>query len=164
MTMNITTSLKEGMKIMPIEAHDKKETTPEYTLIIDKADGEMYGFYNKDIIKLSEINEDDYICTGLDAFEERREYLEVKISEEKTELLDHRDITLSAIEDAIDNNSYCSSESGWVEIEVRKVETTREEYWKRLRGEGCIEFSLRDKIKNFYDGAEDIGNGVRRVA
>ena len=162
--MKVTTQLKEGMKIMPIESHNKKETTPEYTLIIDKSDGEMYGFYNKDIIKLSEINEDDYICTGLDAFEERREYLEVKISSEKTELLDHRDSTLSAIEEAIDHNGYYADEEDWVEIEVRKVQATREDYWKRLRGEGCIEFFLRNKIKNFYTNAEDIGNGVRRVA
>ena len=160
MVMDIRTQLKEGMKIKPLGTFSS-DHDPEYTLVRSSDDGELYGYFQKDIIKLSEIQEDKYICTGLDALEERREYLEIKINPKKTELLDHRDNILSSIEEAIDN-AYSDNE-GWSEIEARLIMRTREEYLKSIYGEKFISLVLRDKIKDIYDKSPEIGENVRRA-
>jgi hypothetical protein len=161
MKMDIRTALKEGMKITPMSAYKNKESEPEYTLVKSSDDGELYGFFQKRVIKLSEIDQEKYICTGLDALEEKREYVEIKTSSAKTQLLDHRDNVLWAVEEAIEN--LFPDDEEWVEIEARKVTRTREEYQKKRHGENSIEFALRGKIKGFYDDATEIEDGVREV-
>lgn len=138
--MDVTVSLKEGMKIALIEKQDE-----EYILIKSLQDNEMYLLKNQEILKLSEIENLDthWICTDLSYFEKEVTVLETE--NKKLYLMDNNDFCIhSFVSDNLDED-----DDNFQSVDMRILKMKLEEYMRKTNKNYYL--NCRDVIADFYN-------------
>lgn len=139
LTTNVTVSLKEGMKIAPIDNREK-----EYILIESNVDKELYLLHDKEILKLADLKDVDtsFICTDLSAFENEVKVIE---TENKNFYLMENDFDIyTFISKEIDE-----SDEDFISLDLRVVKMTKEEYM--IKKGDLYYLKCRDMISQEYE-------------
>lgn len=124
--MHFTIDIQEGMVI-------KEKNNP---------DSELYGVGGTKIIKISEINQDDYICDDISCFRNIYTYYEIRFRDE-TKLFDDEDL-ISYLHRKTDFDDY-------EEFEIKKVDMTLEEFSIKTNNYLASYIKYRDKVKDNYE-------------
>ena len=144
--MSITVDLKEGMEIKEIY----NDNSENYTLVKSTQDNELYGVGRTKVIKISDINESDYICENLNSFDKMETYFEFENNyNDKTKLIEMDESLIYELAYKIDENTYEDSE--FSSINVRKVYMTIEEFINKTKDQRLKFLRLRGKVKSIYD-------------
>ena len=133
----MTVSVEEGMEIAKVDNQDNK-----YTLVLSSKDNKMYGVCGKDIIKLDDTNEDDYICVGLQSLKD--EVQVIRVEDGKSYLMENDFCIRSFISDNIDTYG---DEYEYVSM---KIERMTREAWETERGMTYF-LKVRDIVAEKYD-------------
>lgn len=139
---HLTIDIQEGMVV-------KEKNNPgseKFRLVRSSIDNELYGVGSETIIKISEINENDYICDDTSCFNNEYTYFEVKFKD-KTKLFDDEDL-ISYLHRKTDFDDY-------EEFEIKKVEMTLEEFSIKTKNYLSSYISYRDKVKDKYEELKD---------
>ncbi len=112
---HFTVDLQEGMAIKEKNNPDSEK----FRLVKSSIDNELYGVGSTKIIKISEINQDDYVCDDISCFKNEYTYFEIKFKD-KTKLLDD-EYLISFLHTHLDFDDY-------VDFEIKKVDMTLEEF------------------------------------
>ena len=160
----ITVSLNEGMVIREMY-NDNSES---YTIIKSSVDNELYGVGQQTIIKLSDINDDDYTCDDVMGFKNEKVYFEF----EKGKVLDSDDNVItqskivemdehlySEIQEQLESISYSNWDNEFVDISVRKVSMLIEDFELQTNGPKSHIIKFRDKVKSKYEEMKKLQKG-----
>ncbi len=142
--MDIKVSLKEGMKIAPIDNREK-----EYILIKSSEDKELYLLHNTEILKLADLKDVDtnFICTDLSAFEN-----EVKVIETGNKnfyLMENDFCIYTFISNELDDR-----DTDFTSLDLRVLRMTREDYMIKkgklyyLKCRDVISQKYKDSLSN----------------
>ena len=136
-------TILEGMKI-------KNTLTNEvYTLVKSSVNGLLYGVFEKQVIKLDDEDEDDYIVDDLCCLSKLENFLEVDRGDDTPLLIRENDHAFYHIKEAVEFCTYDSDK--YTELEIKVVEMTVEEYYKKT-DDYVYFFKLRENIHEFYKG------------
>lgn len=143
MQMDIKTQLHEGMKIAPLDNQEK-----EYILIQSNKDNCMYGLYQKEIIKLDDLDDEldtKWICTSLASFKDEIKCVQI----EGKRIVSFDDFCIyklaSMIEQHIDEE---------YSVGMKILRMTREEYM--VQKGFTYAFKVRDIIAQTYKQAKEV--------
>lgn len=142
-------NLEEGMEIIK---NNKEENKEKFRIIKSSVDNELYGVSNKNIIKISEIIDSDYMCNDLTRFTDENIYYEIEIEnddedKDNLKLVDDEEL-LCYIDRNIEEESYFSS---FTEVNIRKKRLTVEEFSMRTNNHLSNYIKYRDKVKDKYE-------------
>lgn len=143
-SMDIKVSLKEGMKIAPIDNREK-----EYILIKSSEDKELYLLHDTEILKLADLKDVDtnFICTDLSAFEN-----EVKVIETGNKnfyLMENDFCIYTFISNELDDR-----DTDFTSLDLRVLRMTREDYMIKkgklyyLKCRDVISQKYKDSLSN----------------
>lgn len=140
---HFTVDLQEGMATKEKNNPDSEK----FILVKSSVDNELYGVGSKTIIKISEINQDDYICVDISCFKNEYTYFEIRFRD-KIKLFDDEDL-ISYLHRETDFDDY-------EEFEIKKVDMTLEEFSIKTKNYLSSYISYRDKVKDKYEELKDI--------
>jgi len=141
--MHFTIDIQEGMAIKEKNDPDSEK----FRLVKSSIDDELYGVGGSKIIKISEINQDDYICDDISCFKNEYTYFEVRFRD-KIKLFEDEDL-ISFLSTKTDFDDY-------EEFEIKKVAMTLEEFSIKTKNYLSSYISYRDKVKNKYEELKGI--------
>ena len=134
-------TILEGMKIKKIG------TNEIYTLVKSSVNGSLYGVYNKQVIKLNDENEGNYIVDDLSYLSKLENFLEIDRGDDTPLLIRENGHAFYEIKEAVE---FCTHDSDeYTELEIKVVEMTVEEYYKKI-DDYVYFFKLRENIHEFY--------------
>jgi len=132
------TSLKEGMKISPVN-----RTNEKYVLIKSSKDDKLYGLKGRDIVCLDDFEdgvlENEWICTSLSSLDKNIRCIEFE---------DGRIVSFDDFDIYSFAKKYCVSNDEFIEVSMREINMSLEEY-KIKKGE-TYEINCRDIIALEY--------------
>jgi len=141
-------SLKEGMKIAPVD-----NRSDEYVLIESNKDNKMYGLKDRDIICLDDLKEgaleNEWICTSLSSLDKNIECIEF----EDGKIISFDEFDIYAIAELFN-----ISDDDFTQVLMKKVYMSIEEY-KIKRGD-TYEIKCRDIIALEYKKLKESNNEI----
>lgn len=141
--MHFTIDIQEGMAIKEKNNPDSEK----FRLVKSSIDNELYGVGSTKIIKISEINQDDYICDDISCFRNIYTYYEIRFRD-KTKLFNDEDL-ISYLHRKTDFDDY-------EEFEIKKVEMTLEEFSIKTNNYLASYIKYRDKVKDKYEELKEL--------
>ena len=135
---HFTIDIQEGMAIKEKNNPDSEK----FRLVKSSVDNELYGVGSTKIIKISEINQDDYVCDDISCLKNIYTYYEVRFRD-KVKLFDDEDL-ISFLHRETDFNDY-------EEFEIKKVYMSLEEISIKTNNYLASYISYRDKVKDKFE-------------
>lgn len=150
----MTVDIREGMKIQRIKSFQEKNEKDIFTMIKSSNDDELYGYrivspLKKEFIKLSDENEDEFICVDVKAWEDKNTYIEIIVEEEdrETQIFDNDEKLFWNLIDAINDCNHFNDDY-FKEMELRTVHMTKEEYMIKSNNDYSLKY--RENIHELY--------------
>jgi len=141
-------SLKEGMKITPVD-----NTSEEYVLIKSSKDGKLYGLRGRSIICLDDLKdgvlEKEWICTSLSSLDKNIRCIEF----ENGKIVSFDDFDIYNFVD-----KHCDSDDGFIEVSMREINMSLEEY--KIRKGETYEINCRDIIALEYKKLKETNSEI----